>query len=102
MSALRLRRAVVALLFVATVAFAVHHPRASKPLEAPSFNPFLCALDLLLPVASFGQEGAFNPAGRQQWFAAALIAAGWVLATTIATGITRTLSRRWQRRSGCR
>ncbi|MFL1905652.1 hypothetical protein ACJWDR_42065 [Streptomyces tauricus] len=34
----------------------------------------------------------------EQWFAAALIAAGWVLATTIATGITRTLWRRQQRR----
>ncbi|MFD6289562.1 hypothetical protein [Streptomyces sp. NPDC060205] len=84
----------LALLLVATVAFAVHHPRAAKLPEAPEFNPFLYALDLLLPVVSFGQEGAFNPGGWQQWFAATLIAAGWVLATTIATGITRTLSRR--------
>ncbi|MEU9291886.1 hypothetical protein AB0D57_46655 [Streptomyces sp. NPDC048275] len=37
---------------------------------------------------------AFNPQGWQQWLAAALIAPGWILATTIAAGLTRTLARR--------
>jgi hypothetical protein len=41
-----------------------------------------------------GQERAFNPAGAAQWFSYFLIAAGWILATTIAAGVARTLSRR--------
>lgn len=84
----------VLLLLVATIAFDVRHPPAVKPSEAPPFNAFLYALDLLVPVVGFGQEQAFSPTGWQQWLAAALMASGWVLATTIATGLTRTLSRR--------
>ncbi|MGW3118610.1 hypothetical protein ACWDBW_15975 [Streptomyces sp. NPDC001107] len=82
------------LLLTGTWAFAVHHPLAVKPVEAPPFNPLLYTLDLLLPVVGFGQQQAFNPHGWQQWLAAVLIAAGWILATTIAAGLTRTLARR--------
>ncbi|WP_433238385.1 hypothetical protein [Actinomadura nitritigenes] len=82
-----------ALLAVGTVLFAAHHPVPLKKDEAPAFNPFLYTLDLLLPIISFGQEPAFNPRGPYQWLAAALIASGWILATTIAAGITRVLSR---------
>jgi hypothetical protein len=46
-----------------------------------------------VPIVGFGQKGAFNPRGWQHWLAAVLIAAGWTLATTIAAGITRVLSR---------
>lgn len=90
-------RAAVWLLFLliaGTCAFAVHRPPAVKPAEAPPFNPLLYTLDLLLPVVGFGQQQAFNPLGWQQWLAAALIAAGWILATTVAAGLTRTLARR--------
>ncbi|MFJ9478779.1 oxidoreductase [Streptomyces mirabilis] len=83
----------VLLLLTATLAFASHHPPKVKRAEAPTFNAFLYTLDLLVPVVSFGQEQAFNPHGWQQWLAAALIAAGWILATTIAAGLTRSLSR---------
>ena len=82
------------LLLTATVVFAVHQPPAAKPAEAPPFNAFLLVLDLLLPVVSFGQQQAFHPHGWQQRFAAGLIATGRILATTIATGFTRALSRR--------
>ncbi|MBD2900575.1 hypothetical protein amrb99_95800 [Actinomadura sp. RB99] len=82
-----------ALLAIGTVLFAAHHPVPLKKDEAPAFNPFLYTLDLLLPIISFGQEPAFNPRGPYQWLAAALIASGWILATTIAAGITRVLSR---------
>jgi hypothetical protein len=82
------------LLLAASAAFAARHPPAVKPSEAPPFNPFLYSFDLLLPVVNLGQEGAFRPYGWQQWLSAALIAAGWILATTIAAGITRTLARR--------
>jgi len=51
-------------------------------------------LYLLLPVVDLGQKHEFNPAGAQQWFSYLLIAAGWILATTIAAGAARVLSRR--------
>ncbi|MFF5044725.1 MULTISPECIES: hypothetical protein [Streptomyces] len=91
-----LRAAVLLLLLLiaGTCAFAVHHPPAAKPAEAPPFNPLLYTLDLLLPVVGFGQQQAFNPQGWQQWLAAAFIATGWILATTVAAGLTRTLARR--------
>ncbi|WP_433427545.1 hypothetical protein [Nonomuraea sp. CA-141351] len=82
-----------ALLLIGTVVFTVHHPPALKPGEAPPFNAFLYTLDLLLPIIGFGQEAAFGPRGLQQWLAAAMITAGWILATTILAGLTRALSR---------
>jgi hypothetical protein len=50
-------------------------------------------LDLLLPVVDLGQKHAFNPAGIYQWLSYLLIAAGWILVTTIAASITRILRR---------
>jgi hypothetical protein len=59
----------------------------------PEFNPFFCTLDLLLPVVSYGQQTAFAGKGPYQWMAYGLMTAGWLLATTIITGITRALYR---------
>ncbi|MCO5997573.1 translocation/assembly module TamB domain-containing protein [Actinoallomurus rhizosphaericola] len=81
------------LLLVGVAAFGAHHPPPLKAGEAPPFNPVLYTLDLLLPIIGFGQEAAYAPRGWQQWLAAALVASGWILATTIATGVTRVLSR---------
>jgi len=81
------------LLCTGTLTFALHHPPALKPSEAPGFNPLFYTLDLLLPIIDFGQEGAFAPRDGYQWLSYLLIATGWVLATTIAAGITRSLSR---------
>ncbi|WP_459737184.1 membrane-associated oxidoreductase [Streptomyces sp. E-15] len=81
------------LLCTGTLAFALHRPPALKPAEAPVFNPFVYALDLLLPVVDFGQGSAFAPRGWYQWLSYLLIATGWVLATTIAAGVTRSLNR---------
>jgi hypothetical protein len=50
-------------------------------------------LDLLLPIIDFHQESAFNPSGWYQWLSYGLIAAGWILATTIAAGLTRAVNR---------
>ncbi|MEW2632436.1 membrane-associated oxidoreductase [Streptomyces sp. NPDC048389] len=82
-----------ALLLTGTVAFALNHPPALKPGEAPDFNPAFYTLDLLLPIVGFGQETAYAPQGAYQWLAYLLIIGGWVLATTIAAGVTRSLSR---------
>jgi hypothetical protein len=57
------------------------------------FNPFFYTLDLLLPIISYGQQSAWNPVGVNQWLAYVLITAGWLLATSVAAGITRVLTR---------
>jgi hypothetical protein len=68
-------------------------PAPLKPGETPHFNALAYTIDLLLPVVDLGQEHAFNPAGPTQWFSYLLVAAGWVLVSTVAAGIARTLSR---------
>ncbi|MDK1472077.1 membrane-associated oxidoreductase [Streptomyces sp. 549] len=82
-----------ALLAVGTAAFASERPRPLKDDEAPAFSAFFYTLDLLLPVVGFGQEGAFTSQGWRQGLSYALIVTGWVLATTVAAGVTRALSR---------
>ncbi|MFD4475000.1 membrane-associated oxidoreductase [Streptomyces sp. NPDC058471] len=81
------------LLLAGALAFALHHPRPLKSDEAPDFNPVFYTLDLLLPIIGFGQESAFAPDGWYQWLSYLLVATGWVLVTTVAAGITRSLSR---------
>jgi hypothetical protein len=41
----------------------------------------------------FGNKNRWALGGSSQWFAASLTAAGWVLATTVAAGVTRILRR---------
>ncbi|MFG2297564.1 membrane-associated oxidoreductase [Streptomyces sp. NPDC048603] len=83
----------LALLLVGTAAFAARHPRPLKAGEAPEFNPVFYTLDLMLPIIGFGQEQAFAPAGWQQWLSYLLIVTGWILATTTAAGVSRSLRR---------
>jgi hypothetical protein len=45
-------------------------------------------------VVDLGQKHEFNPVGVEQRFSYLLIAAGWVLVTTVAAGAARVLSRR--------
>jgi hypothetical protein len=59
----------------------------------PPFNAFTYALDLLVPIGAFGLRDAYASTGAAQWLANALIAAGWILATTVIAGITRALHR---------
>ncbi|QFG24399.1 membrane-associated oxidoreductase [Actinomadura sp. WMMB 499] len=81
------------LVLAGTVAFGFEHPAPLKADEHPDFNPLFFSVDLLLPIIDFGQQKAFKPAGWHQWLGYTLISTGWVLATTIAAGVTRTLSR---------
>ncbi|WP_217253868.1 pentapeptide repeat-containing protein [Streptomyces sp. AC602_WCS936] len=83
----------LSLLAVGSVAYGLHHPPPLKPTESPDFDPVFYTLDLLLPVISFGQENAFAPEGGYQTLAYVLIITGWILATTVITGLTRTVSR---------
>lgn len=81
------------LLAIGTTVFGLHHPPPMEHGKAPDFNPFVYALDLLVPIVDFGQAKAFNPHGIYQWLSYVLVAAGWILATTIVTGVTRAISR---------
>ncbi|UNZ16357.1 membrane-associated oxidoreductase [Streptomyces sp. 891-h] len=81
------------LLLVGAVTYGLRPPRPLKADEAPGFNAFAYALDLLLPIIDFGQEKAYAPQGGYQWLAYLLIVAGWVLATTFVTGVNRAVSR---------
>ncbi|MFG2549867.1 membrane-associated oxidoreductase [Streptomyces sp. NPDC048581] len=83
----------LSLLAVGSVTFALHAPPPLKADEAPDFNAVFYTLDLLLPVISFGQEPAFAPEGGQQALAYVLVLTGWILATTVVAGVTRTVSR---------
>lgn len=83
----------LSLLAIGSVAYALHHPQPLKAGEAPPFSPVFYTLDLLLPVISFGQESAFAPRGWYQALAYALVLTGWILATTVVTGVTRAVSR---------
>ena len=81
------------LLLAGTVVYGIHHPQPIEPGKPPTFNALAYTLDLLLPIIDFGQEKAFSPAGAYQWLAYLLIAAGWILATTVVAGITRAVNR---------
>jgi cytoskeletal protein CcmA (bactofilin family) len=84
----------VALLLLGTVFFGVDHPSPVGPGTPPAFNPFLYALDVLLPIVDLGQQSAYAPRGLgAQLVADLLIGSGWVLATTAAAAATRTLRR---------
>lgn len=83
----------LSLLAVGSIAYALHEPPPLKASEHPDFNPVFFTLDLLLPVISFGQEGAFAPKGGYQALSYTLVITGWILATTVVTGVTRAVSR---------
>ncbi|MFC4910010.1 hypothetical protein [Actinomadura gamaensis] len=81
-------------LAIGTTVFSLDHPAPLKKDEAPHFNAFVYTLDLMLPLVTLGQKYAFNPKGAAQWFSYLLVAVGWILVSTVAAGVTRTLTRR--------
>ncbi|MDW4909945.1 membrane-associated oxidoreductase [Streptomyces sp. ADMS] len=83
----------LSLLAAGSTVYALHHPHPLKADEAPEFNPVFYTLDLLLPVISFGQEGAFAPVGGYQFLSYVLILTGWILATTVIAGVSRSVTR---------
>jgi hypothetical protein len=83
-----------ALLVVGAVANAGIQPDRVDPEQTTiTFQPVIYTLDLLLPIIDLGQERVFQPDGAHQWLAYVLILSGWLLATTIAAGLTRSLRR---------
>ncbi|MEV6731738.1 MULTISPECIES: membrane-associated oxidoreductase [unclassified Streptomyces] len=83
----------LALLLVGSIAYSLHAPRPLKAGEAPDFNAVFYTIDLMLPIIGFGQESAYAPSGWYQWLSYVLIVTGWVLATTTAAGVSRSLQR---------
>ncbi|TCO64700.1 hypothetical protein [Actinocrispum wychmicini] len=61
--------------------------------QNPVWNPPLLAMDLLLPIIDLGQDNMWRMVGASQWISDVLIAAGWILATTVAASATRLLKR---------
>lgn len=81
------------LLLAGSLVFSVRRPARVPSANAGAFNPVIFTLDHLLPVINFGQGAAFTPTADTQWVGYGLTAAGWILATTIATGVTRSVNR---------
>ncbi|MET1072693.1 MAG: hypothetical protein ABWY11_08615 [Umezawaea sp.] len=57
------------------------------------WNPWLFTIDLIVPIVDFGNKNRWQTHGASQWIASGLIVSGWVLATTVAAGLTRLLKR---------
>jgi hypothetical protein len=83
----------VGLLALSTVVFGLHPPVPTSTGASPPFNPLIYSLDLLLPVIDFGVGRSYAAEGGYAWLAYFLTAAGWILATTIAAGVGRAVSR---------
>jgi hypothetical protein len=76
---------------IGSLAFSLHHPPPADGADPRTFQPVIYTLGLLLPVIDFQQEDTFTPQGAQSWLAFLLIAAGWILTTTVAAAILRGL-----------
>lgn len=84
----------LAVLVLGTVWFAViPEPTEANTDDQLVWNPLLYTLDLLVPIVDFGHKNKWTVGGPSQWISATLIALGWILATTVATGLTRLLRR---------
>lgn len=82
------------LLLAGTLVFSLMpEPDEANSDDRLTWNPFLYTLDHLVPVADFGHKNKWQVDGGLQWFSAGLIASGWILATTVAAGLTRMLRR---------
>ncbi|MEV3978190.1 hypothetical protein [Nonomuraea sp. NPDC049758] len=64
-----------------------------KADEHPTWDPWLYALDLLIPLVDLGHEKSWDPLGLSKLVAMILIMSGWVLTTTVIAAASRTLRR---------
>ena len=56
-------------------------------------NPFLYTLDLLIPIANFGQRELWNPTWIQHVVGSVIIVVGWTLAGLAIIGVARRINR---------
>ncbi|MCO1656879.1 hypothetical protein [Pseudonocardia humida] len=73
--------------------FAFNPPTPVDDGQHPVFNAWIFAADTLLPIVNLGQDGYWRLDGPSQWISTALVASGWILATTAAAGAARVLKR---------
>jgi hypothetical protein len=83
----------LAFLLVGWVVFARAYPAHMTPanqpgVSLPHFQPFIYALDTLLPVIALQQQDNWIPSGLAQWWAWVSILAGWVLTAAVAAALT--------------
>ncbi|SEP52099.1 oxidoreductase [Amycolatopsis saalfeldensis] len=57
------------------------------------WNPVIYTADLLVPIVDFGNKSRWYMHGADNWVAAGITASGWILATTVAAGVSRMLRR---------
>ncbi|MEV4143189.1 oxidoreductase [Amycolatopsis sp. NPDC049691] len=57
------------------------------------WNPVIYTADLLVPIVDFGNKSRWYMHGTDNWVAAGFTASGWILATTVAAGVSRMLRR---------
>ncbi|HEX2806612.1 MAG TPA: hypothetical protein VHN80_10630 [Kineosporiaceae bacterium] len=81
------------LVAVGSVVFSAHPPAPIDPAHRPHLSAVIYTVDLLIPIGAFGLRNAYDPVGATQWMADGLIAAGWILATALVAGISRSLGR---------
>jgi hypothetical protein len=81
------------LVAVGTAVFDTWQPAPIDPEHHPHFTPVVYTVDLLIPIGAFGLRAAYDPTGATQWVADGLVAAGWILATTLVAGVSRSVGR---------
>jgi hypothetical protein len=67
--------------------------QAVKPDEAPTWDPFLYSVDVLVPLVDLGHDKAWDPVAVDKAVTLTVMAIGWVLATTVVAGAGRALRR---------
>ncbi|MFE0258144.1 hypothetical protein [Streptomyces sp. NPDC059010] len=90
------RRALMWLLSLAaagSVWFSQHPPNPVGGDSRRTWDPVLYSLDLLVPVASLGYRGAWDPVGVDKAVAVFLVVSGWTLATAVIAGARRVIGR---------
>jgi hypothetical protein len=90
------RRALVWLLLLAAAGslwFWNHPPPAAGGDTRRHWDPVLYSLDLLVPVASLGYRGGWDPTGVDKAVAVFLVVSGWTLVTAVIAGARRVLGR---------
>src|SRR5699024_10850375 len=83
----------IVLIALGTTWFQFHELNPISAEEDPVWSPFLYTVDHMVPIVDLGQETTWRDVGASQWISLLLTASGWLLATTVAAGITRTLRR---------
>jgi hypothetical protein len=79
----------IALLVVGTVFFALSPPQPFAAVKEAQLNPFLYTLDLLIPIADFGQRSLWNPNAFQHLIGSVIVVLGWTLASIAVIGMAR-------------